>query len=560
MKKGRQRKRERNKIATMLQMIYLVKPLIGYMLFAVLLGSLGFLVAAAIPVMGSFILLCCMGSYPTVNISLLWGVLISFAFLRSLFRYGEQKINHYIAFTLLAIIRNKLFAKLRILSPAKLEGKDKGNLISLITTDVELLEVFYAHTISPICIAILVSSVTALFIGFFHWELGLLSFCAFAIVGVLLPVIVAKLSGNLGSYLRGKTGKVSSLMLENILGIQTIIQFNAGKKRLDEMNRQADSLVKDQSRLNWLNGTNFAITNSLILFFNLLMILLSLFIYQKGVIGFEAVVICIVTLFSSFGSVVALANLGTTLLPTIAAADRVLSILEEEPQTPDVIDKIDVKFDELSCNNLSFSYDNNTALLKGLSLSISKNEIVGIVGKSGCGKSTLLKLLMRFWEPTKGTIEISKISLSQINTTCLRNMMGYMTQQSFLFKDTIANNIAIASPTASKKKIIEACKKAALHDFITKLPKGYDTMIDELGESLSSGEQQRIGLARLFLQDNQLLLLDEPTSNVDSLNEAVILKSIKEYRGNKAVVLVSHRASTVKIADRQLQMENGAFK
>ena len=487
--------KKRSKAGTLFRMLGLVKPLAGFMVLAVVTGTLGFLAVQFIPVLGGYAVLNGLGYDSPLALKTIWILLAVFALLRAVLRYTEQKTNHYIAFTLLAIVRDKVFKSLRRLCPAKLEGRDKGDLISLITSDVELLEVFYAHTISPICIAIVTEIVMCLFIGSFHPYMGLLAAAAFLCVGVAVPLIISKVSGNTGDEIRGQSGELAALVLENIRGLN------------------------------------------------------------------EAVDICgmlipLLAFMSSFGPVTALANLGTTLQNTIASGGRVLDIIDEAPETEDITGREKVSFTKAECDSVTFSYGGET-VLSDLSISFPENSIIGITGKSGSGKSTLLKLLMRFWKTTGGDIRISDRSIEDINTADLREMEGYMTQDTQLFKDTIANNIRIAKPEASNEEIENACKKASLHDFIMTLPHGYDTDVGELGDTLSGGEKQRIGLARAFLHNAPLMLLDEPTSNLDSLNEAVILKALREETDGKTVVLVSHRESTMRIADRTYSVENG---
>lgn len=548
--------KKHSKAGTLFRMLGLVKPLAGFMVLAVVMGTLGFLAVQFIPVLGGYAVLNGLGYDTPLALKTIWILLAVFALLRAVLRYTEQKTNHYIAFTLLAIVRDKVFKSLRRLCPAKLEGRDKGDLISLITSDVELLEVFYAHTISPICIAIVTEVVMCLFIGSFHPYMGLLAAAAFLCVGVAVPLIISKVSGNTGDEIRGQSGELAALVLENIRGLNETIQYGKGNERMKLMNSRTDALSQNQSALNKLTGTNIAIANTFILIFDAAALILSLSLYSRGVVDICGMLIPLLAFMSSFGPVTALANLGTTLQNTIASGGRVLDIIDEAPETEDITGREKVSFTKAECDSVTFSYGGET-VLSDLSINFPENSIIGITGKSGSGKSTLLKLLMRFWKTTGGDIRISDRSIEDINTSDLREMEGYMTQDTQLFKDTIANNIRIAKPEASREEIENACKKASLHDFIMTLPHGYDTDVGELGDTLSGGEKQRIGLARAFLHNAQLMLLDEPTSNLDSLNEAVILKALREETDGKTVVLVSHRGSTMRIADRTYSVENG---
>ena len=548
--------KKQSKIKVLLRMVRLVRPLTGFMLLAVFMGTLGFLCAQFIPILGGYAVLYGLNIPIPFSLRFLWIALIAIALLRAVLKYAEQRTNHYIAFTLLAIIRDKVFQALRRLCPAKLEGRDKGDLISLITSDVELLEVFYAHTISPICIAFLVELIMVLFIGSFHWSLGLLALIAFLSVGVALPVIISRRSGTLGDELRADNGALAAYVLESIRGLDESIQYGGGKARLQGLTDKTNALSEKQGKLNRLTGVNLALANTFILFFDTAMLALCAFLYTHELVGFDGFLIPLLALMSSFGPVTALASLGTTLQATVASGARVLAVIDEQPETEDIIGQDEVDFRGAEVKDVSFSYGGEP-VLEDLNLSFPDGQIIGIVGKSGCGKSTLLKLLMRFWRVQKGQVSISGRSVENINTQNLREMESYMTQETQLFKDSIAGNLRVAKLDATDKELREACKKASIHDFIMTLPKGYETPVGELGDTLSGGERQRIGLARVFLHDAPFLLLDEPTSNLDSLNEAVILKSLKEEAKGKTVVLVSHRASTVRIAETSIEMEDG---
>ena len=545
-----------NKAKVLLRMIKLVKPLTGCMILAVLFGTIGFLTAQFIPVLGGMIILNGTGEETALSLKMLIVLLLSFALLRAIFRFAEQRMNHYIAFTLLAIIRDKVFKALRKLCPAKLEGRDKGDLISLITSDVELLEVFYAHTISPICIAVITETIMCIFIGSYHPVLGLVALASYLLVGLVLPLVISKRSGTTGDDLRKQSGELSSHMLESIRGIDDTLQYSYGKKRLKEIGEKTTALSAKQAFLSKLTGTNMAIANLMILISDIVMLFVCILLYQNGQIGFDGFLIPLIALMSSFGPVIALSALGTTLQSTIASGSRVLAIIDEKPETEDITGKDEIAFSGADVKNLGFAYGNEE-VLSGVSVTVPEKKIIGIVGKSGCGKSTLLKLLMRFWNVKQGQIFISQQNIDDINTDNLRDIESYMTQETQLFKDTIANNVRIGKLDATDEEVIDACKKASIHDFIMTLPNGYETEVGELGSTLSGGEKQRIGLARAFLHDAPFMLLDEPTSNLDSLNESVILRSLYKEKGEKTIVLVSHRQSTMRIADKIHSMDGG---
>ena len=547
--------KKRSNFAVMKNLIHLVKPLTDYMILAILMGLLGHLCASFITIFGAFGILQVLGMWKGSLGFLFIGVAV-FAVLRGILRYAEQSCNHFIAFKLLALIRDEVFQSLRKLTPAKLEGKDKGNLITVITSDIELLEVFYAHTISPTAIAVLYTILLCLFIGQFHVILGILALLAYLAVGVLIPLAVSKAGGDDGMRFRTKSGELGSFVLDSLRGLSETLQYGQGQERMRQMNHRTDELSKEEERMKRTTGRNMAITGMTILISDLLMLFVSSMLYQRGTLGFDGVLISTVALMSSFGPVTALANLGSTLQNTFAAGNRVLDILEEEPMVKEINGQKEIAFHGAKAEHVTFSYGQET-ILKDVSADIKENSVVGIIGKSGSGKSTLLKLLMRFWDVHEGSVSISGTGVNQINTSNLRDMESFVTQETCLFHDSVAANLRIAKLDATQEELEAACKKASIHEFIKKLPQGYETQVGELGDTLSGGERQRLGLARAFLHDPPFMLLDEPTSNLDSLNEAVILKSLEEERNGKTVVLVSHRESTMQIADVVYSVERG---
>lgn len=548
--------KKRSGLNVMMRLIGLVKPLAVYMIIAIIMGLIGNLCATFITIFGGYAIVSAVGGTVPLPLVALFICVVAFAVLRGGLRYAEQSCNHFIAFKLLALIRDKVFKALRTLCPAKLEGRDKGDLISVITSDIELLEVFYAHTVSPAAIWLLFTVIMSVFIGSYNYVSGLIALSAYIIVGIIVPVVISKLSGDSGIKFRTKSGELSSFVLESLRGLSETIQYGAGKNRLEKMNSMTDNLSCEEARMKRMTGRNMAVTNSIILIFDLAMLFCGVALYNSGTIGFDGVLITTIALFSSFGPSVALANLGSTLQNTFAAGNRVLDILDEKPSVAEITGCEHTEFGNVSVSNVSFSYGGET-ILQNISLTVPANKVVGIVGKSGSGKSTLLKLMMRFWNVIKGDISVNSRSVNNINTAQLRDMESYVTQETHLFHDSIKSNLKIAKLDATDEEIITACKKASVHDFIMTLPQGYDTPVGELGDTLSGGERQRIGLARAFLHDAPLMLLDEPTSNLDSLNEAVILRSLGEESKDKTVVLVSHRESTMRIADTVYSVENG---
>ena len=545
--------KRRSSIKIMGKMIGLVKPLAHIMTAAVLLGILGYLCAIFLTITAGKGLLLAMKGVKIKNYLI---ALVILAVMRGILHYAEQYCNHFIAFKLLAIIRHKVFAALRKLCPAKLEGKEKGNLISIITTDIELLEVFYAHTISPIMIAILTSLIMIIFIGNFHVYAGIFALCAYLLVGCVIPLWNGKNGGQKGMEFRSGFGSLNSFVLESLRGIDETIQYGQGEKRKEQMSQKSIELGILQKDLNRMEAMQRAITNLVILTCSFGMFFLMFHLYQKGNVTFDQMILATIAMMGSFGPVTALSSLSNNLNQTLASGERVLSLLEETPMVEELEGEQLFDFEGASVCNVTFSYDKEV-ILKDCNINMEQGKVIGIYGKSGCGKSTLLKLLMRFWDVDQGKVMISDQNIKEIPTKTLRNTQSYVTQETELFHDSIANNIAIGKPGASREEIIQAAKKASIHEMITSLPNGYDTEVGELGDTLSGGEKQRIGIARAFLHDAPMLLLDEPTSNLDSLNEGIILKSLEQESTGKTIVLVSHRESTMGIADKVINMEAG---
>jgi len=532
----------------MLQLLLFVKPLAGFMLLAVTSGVAGFLCAIALPVLGVAALLLPEQLVPILT------ALIVLALLRGVLRYGEQLCNHYIAFRLLALLRDKIFAALRRLCPAKLEGRNKGDLIAMITSDIELLEVFYAHTISPILIAVLTSLLLILVQLQLHPALAGLALLAYLSVGLALPVLNTKLGKTSGQHYREGFGRMSSHMLDNLQGLKEVVQFGTGPLRMQEMTAHMQELGRLQKQLKRCEGINKASTDCVILLFTALQIFLAVYLASRQLISNEQAILSAVLQMSSFGPVTALSSLSNNLLQTLASGQRVLELLAEQPETEENLDGVQLQFNGAELEHVDFAYQQEQ-ILQDFSLHLPAGTMLGIQGKSGSGKSTVLKLLMRFWDVQRGAVLLSSHNIKNIATASLRQSQSYCTQETYLFHGSIAENISLGNPDATQEQIEAAAKKAALHEFIMSLPNGYDTLIGEKDNGLSGGQQQRMGLARIFLHDAPLLLLDEPTSNLDSLNESIILKSLRENRAGKTIVLVSHRQSTLRVVDSVFQME-----
>lgn len=579
--------RRRSALKIMGSLIGLVKPLIHIMILAVLLGTAGYLCAIFLTILAGQILIqglghvagtqgaMSQGLFAGMTPQNLFVLMIVLAVARGILHYAEQYCNHFIAFKLPAIIRHKVFAALRRLCPAKLEGRDKGNLISIITTDIELLEVFYAHTISPAAIAALTSFMMVFFMGSYHVGAGIFALCAYLIVGIFIPLWNGSRGGNTGMEFRAKFGELNSYVLDSLRGLDETIQYGQGKNRERQMEEKSAELIKKQKKLSRMEGGQRSVTNLVILLASFGMLFFMLYLYGKQTVDLDGVVICTIAMMGSFGPVIALSNLSNNLNQTLASGERVLSVLEEKPQVEEIYEgekdlhelgkeqentfhkgSAQMLFAGAEASHVTFSYEEEE-ILRNYSVKIPAGKIVGIHGASGSGKSTLLKLLMRFWDADSGEVSVNGANVRRIPTRSLRDTESYVTQETHLFHDSIANNIAVGKPGASRQEIMEAAKKASVHDFIMSLPKGYDTEVGELGDTLSGGEKQRIGIARAFLHDAPFILMDEPTSNLDSLNEGIILKSLREEADKKTVVLVSHRKSTMNVADVMYEMENG---
>lgn len=545
----------RSGLKIMAQLIVLVKPLFPWMIVAIFLGVLGYLAAIALVPLAFDALLTILQIPSLFSLKTAFILMVVASISRGFLRYGEQYCNHTIAFRLLALIRHEVFEKLAKLAPAKLEGKDKGALISTVTSDIELLEVFYAHTISPIIIALITCCLLVAFETSIHPILGIASFLCYVIVGVIFPLAFGKQGKEAGMNSRNKTADCNSFFLDTLRGIKQIMQFNYQQERLDEFLNQVDELEKEQFKLKKLEGSNLSMTNGCVMFLSVCVFLISSFLIQNQMLSFEKGMLGAIVLFGSFGPTVALSSLSNNLHHTLASAQRVLDLLEEEPSIDEITNQDWVDFENPEAEQVSFGYDKEL-ILKDFSLKIETGKIIGLLGKSGSGKSTLIRLFMRFYKPNKGKLSIHQRSLEEVNTDNLRKMESYVTQETVIFNDTIFENIAFVKENATLAEVKEACRKASIDEWIESLSEGYNTKAMELGEALSGGEKQRIALARAFLHDAPFFLLDEPTSNLDSLNEAVILNSLKEEAKKKTILIVSHRPSTLAIADKMIQMDS----
>ena len=547
----------KNGFVVMGHLLKLVTPLAHIMAFTITMGTLGFLAAIFIMVLGAMGLVNLLNFDTHLSFSGILTALIVLAVARGALRYLEQMSGHYIAFKLLALLRDKVFSSLRRLAFVKLQDKQAGQLVSLVTNDIELLEVFYAHTIAPIMIAFFTSAILLLVFGHLSGWFVLVALAAYLTVGVILPIITTKLAREDGRRYRELVGEMNDFFLDSVRGMKEIQLFGYAKQRLDEIQQRSQKIDTAFERIKDQEAKVRVYTEVAVSAFNIIMLFTGLILFSLDKIDFSAFLIGVILLMSSYGPVIALSNLSSNLLQTLASGERVLSLLAEEPELKDVESAVDLKeVSRIDVENVSFAYGEEQ-ILSDVSLSVKKGEILGIHGRSGSGKSTLLKLLMRFYDPKSGSIKINGEILPNINTRSLRDNMAYITQQTYIFNETIEENIRLARRDATLEEIMEAAKKASIHDFILSLPEGYQTKMTELGGNLSDGEKQRIGIARAFLHNAPIILLDEPTSNLDSLNEAMILKSLLNVKAEKLIILVSHRQSTMAICDQVIGIENG---
>lgn len=548
----------RSGVKIMASLIVLLGSLSYIMILAVLNGSVGFLCAMGVTLSGAVGIAKALGE----DIALSYGMIVALAIgcgvLRGLLRYLEQYSNHYIAFRLLAVLRDKIFAALRVLCPAKLESKKKGAIIAMITSDIETLEVFYAHTISPICIAVLVSSFMVIFTGLIScWYLAGMALLGYVLIGIVVPLVSSGRLKESGVNYRREFASFNAYFLDSIKGIKDIVLNGAGMEREKEVDRRSEQLLCETKKMKHDITKASAATELCVSVVILCTLGIAVFLVTQQMLSVGRMIIGVVAVFGSFGPVIAISALPGNLTQTFASGDRVLELLAEKPAVTPINDGQTFTYENLSVKDLSFSYDGEEQVLKDICMNAKKGEIVGIVGESGCGKSTFLKLLLRFWEKDGGEICYNGTDIDAVATDSLLDNVTMVSQVTYLFDETIEENLRIAKPDATNEELEQACKLASVHDFIMTLPNGYQTKVGALGDNLSAGEKQRIGLARAFLRGSELILLDEPTSNVDSINEGIILKALKEQKNKKSIILVSHRESTMAIADRIYRVEGG---
>ncbi|WP_233117519.1 thiol reductant ABC exporter subunit CydC [Aggregatibacter actinomycetemcomitans] len=547
----------KNGFVVMWQLMKLVTPLAHIMSFTIIMGTLGFLSAIFIMVLGAMGLAELLNFHVHLNLSQILTALIVLAVARGILRYLEQMSGHYIAFKLLALLRDKVFGALRRLAFVKLQDKQSGQLLSLVTNDIELLEVFYAHTIAPIAIAFLTSAILLAVFAHISWWFVLVALLAYVTIGIILPIVTTQMAREDGRKYRELVGEMNDFFLDSIRGMKEIQLFGNEQKRLQEIHQHSKKIDQAFLKIKQQEGNVRSFTEIAVSFFNIVILLVGLTLFAYDKIDFVGLLVAVILLMSGYGPVIALSNLSNNLLQTLASGERVLALLAEQPELKDVENGVSITdVQQIKVENVSFAYAQEQ-ILSDVNLHINKGEILGIHGRSGSGKSTLLKLIMRFYDPQQGSICINDTDLKHINTVNLRDNIAYITQQTYIFNETIYENILLANRNATKEQVIEAAKKASIHEFIMSLPEVYDTKITEMGNNLSDGEKQRIGIARAFLHNAPIILLDEPTSNLDSLNEAMILQSLLNVKAEKLIILVSHRASTMAICDQVIPIANG---
>ncbi len=554
------KKLRRSGAKIMASLILLLGSLAYIMILAVINGSIGFICAMGVTVFGAVGVAKALGEAISLSYGLIIGIAVGCGVLRGILRYFEQYSNHFIAFKLLAVLRDKIFGALRTLCPAKLESKQKGSIIAMITSDIETLEVFYAHTISPICIAVLVSTAVFLFVGFVSsWYLALAAVVAYLVIGIVVPMISSSRLKESGVKYRAEFASFNAYFLDSIKGIKDIVLNNAGEERENEVNRRSELLLKETKKMKH-NGSRAAATELTVSLFIIATLIVGILLVHFDMLSIGKMIIGVVAVFGSFGPVIAISALPSNLTQTFASGDRVLNLLAEKPAVTEVKNGENIEYENLNVSDLSFSYNEQTEVLRDIKMHAEKGEIIGIVGESGCGKSTFLKLLLRFWQKKGGEIAYNGIDIDKVNSDNLLDNVTMVSQTTYLFDETIEDNLRIANPNTSQEELEAACRLASVHDFIMTLPNGYKTQVGALGDNLSAGEKQRIGLARAFLKGSELILLDEPTSNVDSINEGIILKALKEQKSKKSIILVSHRESTMAIADRIYRVDEGKMQ
>lgn len=550
---------ERTWFKTITSLLGNIKPLTGHIMLAAALGIMANLLTSFITILGAFAVLRILGYETPLQLDQITMILLAFVFIRALLSYGEQIRNQYIALRTLAIIRDKVFKSLRRLCPAKLERNNRKTVIDQIVSDVSELEMFYARTVSPIVISTVFTIIMTLFISYFHILLGVIALATFLMMGIVVPTVISNFTVKQETAKRDRFNDLSDYLRDSLRGIREVQQYEQGESILSEIGRRSSSMSHVDKELKDLTGKNAAFAVSIVMISETVMIFTGITLFNNGEITFPALLIPVLALISSLGPAVALAEMSATIRGTLDAGNRILDLLEEESESPEVTEKSEIPFNGMDIERIHFSY-NGSETISDLSMHISKGEMIGLTGNEGSGKSTLLKLMMRFWKVGSGNIKFGDRHIDFVNTDNLRRMEGFVDRDTHLFHDTVRNNLLIAKLDATEDEIVSACKKAYIHDFIVSLPNGYDTVIGGPETVLSQGEKQRIGLARALLHDAPLLIMDDPTSDLDSMNESMFLRTVDGIREGKTVVMASPRESPLRTADRILTMKDGSME
>ncbi|MGX6971383.1 amino acid ABC transporter ATP-binding/permease protein [Vagococcus bubulae] len=540
----------RDTLDTIKWLLSFIKKIPFQVLIAVILGVISYCCVIYIPYVSAVTV---MTSSRISNFSWLIFSLVMAILFRGIARYGEQYMNHYIAFHTLADVRHELFKKLRTLAPAKLLSRGKGDYIALITSDVEMLEIFFAHTVSPVLIATIMGIGLVTYFSQVHLVLGLIALGAYVLLGILVPSIQYRQAKKIGDDYKTSLSNLN----------QTVIEMSEGKKDIQQYGLKNQMLQRLRQRGDTLNRVSLKKTGQLRniqWYMELIIALGTIWFVLLGVtlsVQPDKLIVSSLVFVSSFGPFIPLSMLGNELLSTLSSAKRLRQVMNEKPAVNDVtreepLYKID--FESLSANHVSFSYQEDQPVLQNVNLMFPTKGFIGIQGESGRGKSTFLYLLMRFFDVSKGSININERNIKAVNTRDVYSIEGYMSQTTDLFTGTIRDNIGLGMPNASDELIEQAAKKASVHEWIMSLPNSYDTEIKQGKRDISDGEKQRIGLARLFLHDAPVMILDEPTSHLDYLNEQIILRAIEKERYKRLIVMVSHRETSLSKADNVIKL------
>lgn len=538
------------------QLVSLLKPLLPLMLLTIALGTLGYLAITAISFAGGMGVLQIAGIREYGSLKLLIYAILLAGVLRAVFRLSEQYCTHYIAFRLLAIIREKVFKQLRLLTENQLKEIRKGELMNIVTKDVELLEVFYAHTIAPVFIWIATMLVYGAMLYSLHPLYALIGVISYWVIGYLIPVAVYRFGQRSAEVYRTKQGMLSSFLMDSLKGIKEIIIFGKKNHTLHSIDTYSHELNGTTKNLKRHEGLLKALTDTMIYLTVFVQLFTSVYFITEREADMGAVLLAMLVLFSSFGPSLALSQLSASLVHTSASAKRVLRLLNLKP---DILYSGRKKLDQVETirfEDVKFGYENGRELYRHVNLTFHKGEITAIRGANGTGKSTLISLLLQNLRPLEGNVYINDEPAMCYSHESLRQNIGLVTASTTVFTDTLRNNLTLYQKGYTDEQIKQACFKAGLSEYVESLPKGLDTFMEEYAANMSSGQVQRIALARMFLKDSPIFILDEPTSNLDALNEKAVLATIKRHAADKVVLLISHNEDVLELADQVYKIEN----